>query len=99
GSIGGSDPDPIAELGWRAVAVGLQTVSLDEVLSIAAVRSVQQPKAPARVAKKAAVRSVQQPKAPARVAKKAAAPPVQQPKAPARVAKKKKGSRPKTPPQ
>ncbi len=52
GSIGGSDPDPIAELGWRAVAVGLQTASLDEVLCIAAVRSVQQPKAPARVAKK-----------------------------------------------
>ncbi len=54
GSIGGSDPDPIAELGWRAVAVGLQTASLDEVLCIAAARPVQQPKAPARVAKKAA---------------------------------------------
>ncbi len=38
GSIGGSDPDPIAELGWRAVAVGLRTASLDEVLCIAAVR-------------------------------------------------------------
>ena len=70
GSIGGSDPDPIAELGWRAAAVGLQTASLDEVLCIAAVQPVQQPKAPARVAKKAAVRPVQQPKAPARVATK-----------------------------
>ena len=115
GSIGGSDPDPIAELGWRAVAVGLETASLDEVLCIAAARPVQQPKAPARVAKKAAARPVQQPKAPARVAKKAAARPVQQPKAPARVAKKaaarpvqqpkapaqvaKKVRRPKTPPQ
>ncbi len=88
GGIGGSDPDPIAELGWRAAAVGLQTASLDEVVCIAAVRPVQQPKAPARVAKKAAVRPVQQPKAPARVAKKAAVRPVQQPKAPARVAKK-----------
>ncbi len=52
GGIGGSDPDPIAELGWRAFAVGLQTASLDEVLCIAADRPAQQPKAPARVAKK-----------------------------------------------
>jgi glycosyltransferase involved in cell wall biosynthesis len=88
GSIGGSDPDPIAELGWRAAAVGLQTASLDEVLCIAAAQRVQQPKAPTRVAKKAAARPVQQPKAPERVAKKAAARPVQQPKPPARVAKK-----------
>ena len=64
GSIGGSDPDPIAELGWRAVAVGLQTASLDEVLCIASIRPAQQPKAPARAAKKTAARSVQQPKAP-----------------------------------
>ena len=64
GSIGGSDPDPIAELGWRAVAVGLQTASLDEVLCIASMRPAQQPKAPARAAKKTAARSVQQPKAP-----------------------------------
>jgi glycosyltransferase involved in cell wall biosynthesis len=70
GGVEGSDPDPIAELGRRAVAVGLQTASLDEVLCIAAVRPVQQPTAPARAAKKAAVRPVQQPKAPARVAKK-----------------------------
>ena len=96
-SMEGSDPDPIAELGRRAVAAGLQTASLDEVLCIAAVRPVQQPTAPARVAKKAAVRPVQQPTAPARVAKKAAARPVQQPTGPARVAKK--GRRPKTPPQ
>jgi hypothetical protein len=70
GGVEGSDPDPIAELGRRAIAVGLQTASLDEVLCIAAVPPVQQPKARARVAKKAAVRPVQQPKAPARVAKK-----------------------------
>ena len=70
GGIGGSDPDPISELGWRAVAVGLQTASLDEVLCIAAVQSVQQAKAPAKVAKKAAARPVRQPKAPARVATK-----------------------------
>ncbi len=88
GSIGRSDPDPIAELGWRAAAVGLQTTSLDEVLCIAPVRPVQQPKASARVAKKAAARSVREPKAPARVAKKAAARSVREPKAPARVAKK-----------
>ncbi|SPM32201.1 glycosyl transferase family protein, partial [Mycobacterium terramassiliense] len=91
GGIGGSDPDPIAELGWRAAAVGLQTATLDEVLCIAAARPVRQPKAPARVAKKAAVRSAQRPKAPARVAKKAGARSVQQPKAPARVAKKAAG--------
>ncbi len=88
GSIGGSDPDPIAELGWRAAAFGLQTASLDEVLCIAAVPPRQQPKAPARVAKKAAVRPARQAKAPARVARKVAARPVQQPKAPGRVAKK-----------
>ncbi|ODR19153.1 glycosyl transferase [Mycobacterium gordonae] len=97
GNIGSGDPDPMAELGWRAVAVGLQTASLDEVLCIAAVRPVQQPEAPARVPKKAAVRPMQQPKAPARAAKKAAVRPVQQPKAPARAARK--GRRPKTPPQ
>jgi hypothetical protein len=88
GNIGGSDPDPIAELGWRAVAIGLQTASLDEVLCIAAVPSVQQPKAPARAAKKTAARPAQQPKTPARAAKKTAARPAQQPKAPARAAKK-----------
>ena len=115
GGIGGSDPDPIAELGWRAVAVGLQTASLDEVLCIAAVPSLPQPKAPARAAKKAAARSVPQPKAPARAPKKAAVPSVPQPKAPAGAAKKaaarsvpqpkaparaaKKGYRPKPPPQ
>ena len=38
GGVEGSDPDPIAELGRRAAAVGLQTASLDEVLCIAAVR-------------------------------------------------------------
>jgi glycosyltransferase involved in cell wall biosynthesis len=97
GSIGGSDPDPIAELGWRAAVVGLQTASLDEVLCIAAVQTVQQPKAPAQVTKKAAARPTQQPKAPAQVTKKAAARPTQQPKAPAQVTKK--GRRPKTPPQ
>ena len=37
GGVEGSDTDPIAELGRRAVAVGLQTASLDEVLCIAAV--------------------------------------------------------------
>ncbi|WP_246859858.1 glycosyltransferase [Mycobacterium helveticum] len=84
GGIGGSDPDPIAELGWRAAAVGLQTASLDEVLCIASARLVQQPKATARVAKKAAARPAQQPKAPAPVTKKAPA---------------KKGHRPKTPPR
>jgi tetratricopeptide (TPR) repeat protein len=52
GGIGGSDPDPIAELGWRAVAVGLQTASLDEVLCIAGAIPAHQPKAPARQAKK-----------------------------------------------
>ncbi len=88
GGIGGSDPDPIAELGWRAAAVGLQTASLDEVLCIAAARPVQQPKAPARVAKKAPAQPVQQPKAAARVAKKAPARPAQQPTAPAPAAKK-----------
>ena len=97
GSIGGSDPDPIAELGWRAVAVGLQTASLDEVLCIAAVRPAQQPKAPTQVAKKTAARPAQQPKAPTQVAKKTAVRPAQQPKAPAQVAKH--GRRPKTPPQ
>ncbi|OBI53711.1 hypothetical protein A5706_22230 [Mycobacterium sp. E796] len=100
GGIGGSDPDPIAELGWRAVAVGLQTASLDEVLSIAAARPVQQPKAPVRVEKKAAARAVQQPKAPAGVAKEAAARAGQQPKAPARGAKKtaaRPGQQPKAP--
>jgi tetratricopeptide (TPR) repeat protein len=70
GRIQSSDPDPIAELGRRAVAVGLQTASLDEVLCIATVPPVQQPKAPARIAKKAAAPPVQQPTAPARVAKK-----------------------------
>ncbi|OBG40078.1 hypothetical protein A5673_11530 [Mycobacterium sp. E3198] len=88
GGIGGSDPDPIAELGWRATAVGLQTASLDEVLCVAASRPAQEPKAPARAAKKAAPRPAQQPKAPARAAKKAAPRPAQQPKAPARAAKK-----------
>lgn len=101
GSIGASDPDPMAELGWRAVAVGLQTASLDEVLCIAATRPVQQPKPTARVAKKAAkkapARTVQQPIATPVVAKKAAARPVGQTKATARVARK--GRRPKTPPQ
>ena len=52
GGIGGSDPDPLAELGWRAVAVGLGTASLDEVLCIAAARPVKQPKAPAPASKK-----------------------------------------------
>ncbi|MFY2860977.1 glycosyltransferase [Mycobacterium sp. THU-M104] len=61
GSIVGSDPDPIAELGWRAVAVGLQSASLDEVLCTAAARPVQQPKAPARAARKG-----RRPKTPAR---------------------------------
>ncbi len=37
GDVDGSGPDPIAELGRRAVTVGLQTASLDEVLCIAAV--------------------------------------------------------------
>lgn len=37
GGDGGSDPDPIAALGRRAGAAGLQTASLDEVLCIAAV--------------------------------------------------------------
>ncbi|MDT5139070.1 MAG: hypothetical protein QOD58_3332 [Mycobacterium sp.] len=40
GGVEGSDPDSIAELGRRAVAVGLQTASLDEVLCIAAVPPV-----------------------------------------------------------
>lgn len=95
GSIGGSDPDPMAELGWRAAAIGLETASLDEVLCIAAVRPAQQPKAPVRAGKKAAGR--QQAKTPARVAKKAAVRPAQQPKAPARAVRK--GRQPKTPPQ
>jgi hypothetical protein len=69
-SMKNSDPDPITELGRRAAAAGLRTASLDEVLCIATVPPVQQPKAPARIAKKAAVRPVQQPKAQARVAKK-----------------------------
>ena len=88
GSIGGSDPDPIAELGWRAVAVGLQTASLDEVLCIATVPPVQQPKSPPQAAKKTAARPVQQPKSPAQAAKKTTARPVQQPKSPAQAAKK-----------
>ncbi len=70
GSIGSSDPDPIAELGWRAVAVGLGTASLDEVLCIAAVPPGKQPKAAARVEKEDAVRPAQHPKAPARHSKK-----------------------------
>jgi hypothetical protein len=70
GSIGGSDPDPIAELGWRAAAVGLQTASLDEVLCIAAVPPLQQPKTPARAAKKTAAPPAKQPKTPPRAAKK-----------------------------
>jgi len=37
GGIHGTDPDPIAELGRRATATGLQTASLDEVLCIATV--------------------------------------------------------------
>ncbi len=88
GSIVGSDPDPIAELGWRAGAVGLETASLDEVLCIAAVAPVREPKASARVVKKAAVRPVREPKASARVVKKAAVRPVREPKASARVVKK-----------
>ncbi len=51
GGVKGSDPDPIAELGRRAVAAGLRTASLDEVLCIAAVRPAQQPTARARVGK------------------------------------------------
>ena len=78
GGIEGSDPDPIAELGRRAVAVGLQTASLDEVLCIAAVPPVPQPKAPARTAKKTAAPPAPQPKTPARTAKKTAAPPAPQ---------------------
>lgn len=66
GTIGGSDPDPIAELGWRAAAVGLQTASLDEVLCIVAVRPVQQPKAPARVAKKTPTKKTPTKKTPAK---------------------------------
>lgn len=101
GSMGGSDPDPMAEIGWRAAALGLRAASLDEVLCIAAARPVQQPKAPARVARKSAqkpaTRATQQPKATAGVAKKAAARPVRQTKATAGVARK--GRRPKTPPQ
>ncbi|BBZ40912.1 tetratricopeptide repeat-containing glycosyltransferase [Mycobacterium conspicuum] len=64
GGIVASDPDPIAELGWRAAAVGLQTASLDEVLCVAAVRPVQQPKAPARAAKKAPAKKARRPKTP-----------------------------------
>jgi len=52
GGFGGSDPDPMAELGWRAVAIGLRTASLDEVLCIAGARPAHQPKAAARHAKK-----------------------------------------------
>jgi hypothetical protein len=37
GGAAGTDADPIAELGRRAAAAGLQTASLDEVLCIAAV--------------------------------------------------------------
>ena len=70
-SMKNSDPDPITGLGRRAAAAGLRTATLDEVLCIATVPPVQQPKAPARVAKKSAVRPVQQPKAPGRVTKKA----------------------------
>jgi hypothetical protein len=94
GSIGGSDPDPIAELGWRAVAVGLQTASLDEVLCIATVPPAPQPKTPTRAPKKTAAPPAPQPKTPTRTAKKTAAP---QPKTPTRTAKK--GLRPKTPRQ
>ncbi|MCV6966073.1 hypothetical protein H7J50_19995, partial [Mycobacterium intermedium] len=36
GGLDSSDADPIAELGQRALAAGLQTASLDEVLCIAA---------------------------------------------------------------
>jgi len=36
GGVGGSDPDPIAELARRAAVAGLQTASLDEVLCISA---------------------------------------------------------------
>ncbi len=84
GSIGGSDPDPIAELGWRAVAVGLRTASLDEVLCIAAVPCVERAKAPAKVAKKTTAR----PKPPAKAAKKTTPPPKPPAKAPAKAAKK-----------
>ncbi len=70
GGIGGSDPDPIAELGWRAVAVGLKTASLDEVLCIAPVAPAQQPKTPTQTAKKAPVAPAQQPKTPTQTAKK-----------------------------
>jgi hypothetical protein len=73
-SMKNSDPGPIAELGRRAAAAGLRTASLDEVLCIATVPPVQQPKAAARVAKKSAVRPVQQPKASAPVARKARRP-------------------------
>ncbi len=97
GGIGGSDPDPIAELGWRAVAVGLQTASLDEVLCIAAARPVQRPEASARVAKEAAVRPAQPPKAPARVAKEAPARKASAKKAPAKKAPAKKAPAKKAP--
>ncbi|OBI90985.1 glycosyltransferase [Mycobacterium sp. 1245805.9] len=93
GNTGATDADPVAELGRWAVTRGLRAATLDEVLCVAAARPDQQPKTPARVAKKAK----QQPKAPARAAKKAAVRPAQQPKVPARVATK--GNRPKTPPQ
>jgi glycosyltransferase involved in cell wall biosynthesis len=52
GGVQGSDRDPIAELGRRAVAVGLHTATLDEVLCTAAVPPAQQPTAPTQATKK-----------------------------------------------
>lgn len=62
GGIAVSDPDPIAELGWRAAAVGLQTASLDEVLCVDAGRPVQRPEVAASAAKKASAKTGRRPK-------------------------------------
>ncbi|BBZ40953.1 hypothetical protein MCNS_40160 [Mycobacterium conspicuum] len=70
GGVKGSESDPVAELGRRAVAVGLQTASLDEVLCIAAAPPAQQPTAPARAAKKPPAK-----KAPAKKGRRPKTPP------------------------
>jgi len=44
GGVHGIDPDPLAALGRRAAAAGLQTASLDEVLCIAATSAITGPR-------------------------------------------------------
>ncbi len=88
GGLGANDPDPIAELGWRAAAIGLRTASLDEVLCIATAPQSQEAKPPARAVKKATGRPAREAKASARAVKKATARPAREAKTSARVPKK-----------